>query len=605
MAGEVTGKMAEAAIALTLELIGRSYEWNNKDDKLAEPDFKVGGKYLLVTVSGSAKESNRKAWRNIGEMVECNLSESKQAPCIGLSFGAMKTDIATIQDEAMDAFIWFPSAVIDVSNISNNQFVYGPEIYSNFKKACLECPETPSSNSGKLEYFRDRYSSGDRYIVALIDSLITVINGTLDAMPKLTSLWHSIICKNKATTRSARHSRLRRGLGKLLLLGEDGLRMVNDPSNLPKNVQYLLEDLGYTRRFRNKVDFIDKDILWAIKHVPPDEMAAAMYPLSRTLAEQIEVSRSMAGLSKQHAYLIQHYDRLLDPRELFRALKECYDAPWHISPDTISKTSRWVWLFHVIIAFLRFDQDKRTEFGIGTLIEEISKQESDRESLLNLTSVLGRKPVIRSKRTVELGLTDWYAESSNSNYSFTEDDLARVALVLSAWMSKASKRPTITEHSDFTRFVLNYMVEVKIVSHKAFRPLDKLLIGKFKGAKRIPNVGCLFNALAKYSGSRLDPRSGGTSAVVVGNSLFITQSAHEGHCRDKRKEINGRLPAISYNLTPDGIVTPRPDIKKYFLFLDGDWADSDIDMFYKCGWDEVFFPDEIDDISKIINSMSR
>ena len=83
MAGERIGKTCEALFSVVLAEMKRQGKlrgnvfWNETPKGISvEPDFIIGQDLnhpdyvIMVTHSGSSKESNRKTWRNIGELCD-------------------------------------------------------------------------------------------------------------------------------------------------------------------------------------------------------------------------------------------------------------------------------------------------------------------------------------------------------------------------------------------------------------------------------------------------------------------------------------------------------------------------------------------------------
>jgi hypothetical protein len=83
--------------------------------------------------------------------------------------------------------------------------------------------------------------------------------------------------------------------------------------------------------------------------------------------------------------------------------------------------------------------------------------------------------------------------------------------------------------------------------------------------------------------------------------LINWQSAHHSHTNDKKKELCGRAVALRYSWdSKTNTFIPRPGIKKLILVLDGTWKQGDLDALVRAGWDEIFYPDEMDKLAKAI-----
>lgn len=88
--------------------------------------------------------------------------------------------------------------------------------------------------------------------------------------------------------------------------------------------------------------------------------------------------------------------------------------------------------------------------------------------------------------------------------------------------------------------------------------------------------------------------------AIVGHTLIKWQTAF-ANPRDKRKELCGRAIGLRYSWDEEKQrFTPRKNIRKMILLLDGTWEQCDIDALIRSGWDEIFYPDEIDKLRSAI-----
>ena len=74
---------------------------------------------------------------------------------------------------------------------------------------------------------------------------------------------------------------------------------------------------------------------------------------------------------------------------------------------------------------------------------------------------------------------------------------------------------------------------------------------------------------------------------------IVWQSCTDSGRDHKKKELCGRAPGLRYHWNGKGFVA-RPGIKKLVLLLDGTWRDEDLKALLRAGWDEIFYPDEMD-----------
>jgi hypothetical protein len=113
MAGEVAGKICEAAVALSLDLAGivpTKIHWGKKPKGMSiTTDIILGdgadhpSTVILVTHSISAMQSHKKFWRNIGELVELKCFLKGTPTVINIVFGqAQMKKLSAVMAGCMD-----------------------------------------------------------------------------------------------------------------------------------------------------------------------------------------------------------------------------------------------------------------------------------------------------------------------------------------------------------------------------------------------------------------------------------------------------------------------------------------------------------------------
>jgi hypothetical protein len=224
MAGERKGITYEAIVKVALQeliqkgkLTGQVF-WNEKPVTI-EPDFTVGrdkdhpAHVFLVTHSGSAKESEKKFWRNIGELAEVKVRLPKSARVYSIVFdGVVKEDLKLLQAAAFDGHL----AVGDCD--------YGLPLQ---RWVDTNLPRLPKGGREKVDAIRDVMKNeasrnNPRPLIAEfvrdLEKLIQIRRAELDA------LWVMERKRPMGRVPGARETFLRQGLGKLALFRSlDGL----------------------------------------------------------------------------------------------------------------------------------------------------------------------------------------------------------------------------------------------------------------------------------------------------------------------------------------------------------------------------------------------
>jgi hypothetical protein len=101
---------------------------------------------------------------------------------------------------------------------------------------------------------------------------------------------------------------------------------------------------------------------------------------------------------------------------------------------------------------------------------------------------------------------------------------------------------------------------------------------------------------------QIDSDKVGRMQVGCSQSTVINwQSATDDGKDHKVKELCGRAAALRYTWDAKAkTFVPRKGVKKLYLVIDGTWTQEDLDILARAGWDEIFYPDEMDKLAKAI-----
>jgi hypothetical protein len=150
MAGELKGKLYEAILKLVLSNIFAKNSTTNKvfwetvpDGMSIKPDFTVGPNAdqpkltFLVSHGGSVNESNRKYWRNCGELVETKLFLKSKPRVISIYFDAhIKEDIKLAEKATFDA-----SLIVGDQEYGDKLIKWVDDNIASYPKGKEECAE--------------------------------------------------------------------------------------------------------------------------------------------------------------------------------------------------------------------------------------------------------------------------------------------------------------------------------------------------------------------------------------------------------------------------------------------------------------------------------
>ena len=136
-----------------------------------------------------------------------------------------------------------------------------------------------------------------------------------------------------------------------------------------------------------------------------------------------------------------------------------------------------------------------------------------------------------------------------------------------------------------------------LLAHRGFDPIGALLLSRpeLAGAEDVR----VRAAFAEHCGIRGSAAS--TGVLKISQTAIYWQTAHGSHTNDKRKELCGRAMAIRYQWdSRSNRFISRTGIDRLLLILDGTWTQSDMVALLRAGWDEIFYPDEMDKLVKAI-----
>jgi hypothetical protein len=610
MAGERKGITYEAIVKIALEELVRQGKlagtvfWNEKPDAMTiEPDFTVGPdkdhptQVLLVTHSGAAGNSHMKFWRNIGELAEAKCRLTKPARVYAIAFDSViKEDLKELQEAAFDG-----------------QLLVGDTDYGRRLQRWVEAnsPGLPKDGDEKVDAIRDAMKDRSRADnpKPLVDELLRDLGKLVNrGRTELDSLWTMERKRGPGRAPVARDTFLRRGVGKLLLLDhpDDVDSSGRFKKSVPADVVESLKTMGLAGNAIGGPRVTDPQMLWALRSLSPDALAGlhAARTIDR-VSEWIDSLRTLAGVRDQLAYMTKHWSEITTGAGLYRHLIRCHRNPHALCPTAVAEGSKRVWLYHLLVEWVKLADGTRTEFGVAAFIATLTELRSTAAHQGEVKRILGRAPEWRSEETVRLGLQDWQSAHSGQKFTFKDDDLARVADALARKLRETKAPDPAADARRMTEALVQTVLEAKLLTYRNFKPFEMLLERELKKADLVGSlevaVRACFADAASASGAKLDPRSSGTTVMRVKNTLVNWQAAHDSHTNDKRKELCGRAPALRYSwdAKKDRYVA-RPSTSKLILIVDGTWGQDDLDALARAGWDEIFYPDEMDLLVKAI-----
>jgi hypothetical protein len=258
-----------------------------------------------------------------------------------------------------------------------------------------------------------------------------------------------------------------------------------------------------------------------------------------------------------------------------------------------------------LLALMRTASGKKQYFGNAGLIKHLDGQSADHVKQNALEAVarqLGIKQVAwRSGTTVSYGFRDWMFGDTRQNFSLTEFDLLRVAETISAQAGGFSKGMVRAAADHVIVDWIDELVENKVGAYREYRPLDALVeveLGALGGTfSRVNYFPSIWHEKAIADGERINARAGTTTVYLAGSALIKTQSVSDAGAAHKKKELMARAFSLRYKMNC-GLPVERKI--RLFLVVDGTFSDQDLIQLTASGWDEIFYPDEMDKLAKAI-----
>jgi hypothetical protein len=622
MAGERKGKAYEAIVATILdELVatrqfGGAVFWNETPAGMSiEPDFTIGSTkdsphtILMVTHSGSAKESEKKMWRNMGELVEAKTLPAPYPKAFGITFGVIKEDLAPIQCAAYDGFVWITNKPLSRNTAPKlwyiNQLWVGKlDAFAQGLSKCL-----PKGDAAQKAHVVTEIAKQGRASCGYTDLLNAMVNLFKQSNPATAQAWSLHALRAAPASPAPRHTFLRRGLGKLLCLEKNDLKFILPSGSVSKGMSPLSINtalaIGIASPICGGIRITDAEVMWVLKHYTRAEILALYSTSPRSdMAAWIEPVQTVKIIPDVIKYFQTTWKTSTTGAGLFKALKACYANPSALNPALIPLGSMWVWLYHYVVELIKLSDGTRTGYGLAALIDDLDSASRRPAHRSEVATIRGGPITWRGASTIGIGLSDWHSRPSAQKFKLYDDDLARVACVLAERLASTPK-PDATDAVRLKDAIVQTNLEAKILTYRHFQPLESVatmacvLAGKPYRTVKYNAFYTWYSQVALANGNALDPRSGGLTSRICGKTYIDWQSCSDEGRDHKKKELCGKIFGARYEFV-GGAIRHRNGISKYILIADGTWRQADLQAMVCAGWDEIFFPDEIAKIAAAI-----
>lgn len=595
MAGEQKGKAYEALAKVALEDIkgtgkikGRIF-WDERPDTMTiMPDLTIGRSSndpdicLLITHTGSAKNSDMKFWRNMGELVEEKVFLPTPAKVFNLAFDSVfKENLKKVQAASFDG-----------------QLIVGDRSYGDDLQAWIDTnlKGFPKDKEEKVNHIRGLLKMDKdlkRLYTLFRKDMATLV--TKKAPKELNGIWSMERKRKKGKAPIRKETFVRRGLSKLLIF-EDldiALKLFSGKRVDQKDVLSYAYELGLATKFSVGKSGIakpaDEEIVSAVNVLGAANVKAVLAKASiKKMEGWLVTLRNSPHLAFMGRYVADNYSDLCSPTALKHQLMALYRSPDALDGSYLLPAN-WppskVWILEYLIEIIKQDSGMAAGYGYAQLARDVADPKGAASSLRRddanfLLSPWGH-------------LSEWIHREPKG--ALPDAVIEGIALIMASRLSGIPVKSITANSVKIAAAVKQNVMESKLCTYSGFDPLRLLIEVAVPGGARTRLRSC-FGERAGLTGS-----ASKTTVIVADSTLINWQSASDAGRDHKKKELCGRAAALRYNWDPKAKrFIPRPGVNKLILVVDGTWRQSDLDALVRAGWDEIFYPDEMDKLAKAI-----
>lgn len=588
MAGERIGKTYEAYLKVVLEMLKENRKikgnifWNETPEGLSvEPDFVIGGDkdhpeiIIMVTHSGSSKNSDMKCWRNLGELCESKTVLNEQPKALNVVFdGTMKTTLKDMQDAAFDG-----------------QIIVSDKVYGESLKKWIHKTESSLPTEQEAKVTEIKKVINQEPIKELTALFTTDINILLDGeQPELQQLWNYERTRPIIAHPTAKQTSIRRGISKLWIFEEihSAIRFYRGEKVDAKTIPPYAVSLGLVAPSLSGFKPNDVEISNAVRLLSDADIQMLYDSISgnEVVDAWIYQLRNIDTIEYMGKYVLEFFDAICDSEKLYHMIIELHDNPEALvcsdkAPECWPPHETWIVSY--LMEIIKTYSNKSNGYGIAQLgIDVVDAGFGDETDLASAGQFGGGF------------LSTWLMRKESP---FRLDLLEGIAVVLSDKMKEIGfpECKKLIENKAVEKSLVNNLIEAKLCTYRMFEPLYLLINKEIPGVRKVQYRTCF----AERAG--LGGQTGKTTVAQVKKTIINWQSATDAGRDHKRKELCGRAVGLRYSWDSEkGEFIKRPGVEKLVLVLDGTWRQTDIDLLIKAGWDEIYYPDEINQLKDSI-----
>lgn len=571
MAGEKKGRAFEALTCQILSSLGyelgKNLHWDTKPDGFPiKIDIYVGSKnqpetIFLLTSTGSASNSHMKFWRNMAELFAAKTRILPSPRVISVSLeGNMMEGFSDASSKLFDKCIslsehgFYQKICTVVEDISTLQYSIDKDSIAKVEAVANKKAHIGATNS---------------YKKCIADALVSKNEFSLQFYRALTQRLKD---RENVNAPGARKTFLKRGVAKCAILHYSGIlenHLVKTSGKwvLNSGKHSWPIEMGFARSTVSGVVICDPEIEWVLKNYD-------IKTIVNLCDKAIQSNPDLWGQWCSRISTEADKEALLD---LIRLIK--VGITEKSFSKLISESSAGSYKRHFYAAFelLKSQDGKDQSYGYSELARDVGYDEG----------------INRGYKV----LADW-ANGVNDHAASTKllDDvfLAVCTRLNEVDASNAKKNVDLIAMASKKR-----LFESKVVCHEKLEPIPWLIESAFKTHKiSFERIRQYPSCIGEMMGT---PSKKGTPVLKAKGTLVHWKSGYDSGKTHKVKELSGRIPTllVGYNESVKKFQV-RSDVKKAILIVDGTWEQGDLTELLQSGWDEIFYPDELDQLAAAI-----
>jgi len=323
---------------------------------------------------------------------------------------------------------------------------------------------------------------------------------------------------------------------------------------------------------------IDPELLLLVDEFPTDSIVSlwkAMRSVSPAIRQACSSIAQSADFSTFNACVVSNFDKLATAKGMKQAIKDCYSNPDQILGSTVglaNPASYGLWLFDYVMTVIKAKSGKQQGYGYTTL-----GTESGFRFEIAATAGVVLSPFLQRRKDLR------------------EDILGGISSALAKRLGDVGKKWCDGNSDKIAEFYLRALFEDKIYKLAAFDPL-RFLLEKALGTRSYSRDSRRATYLTTITGKG----SATCDVITVANTAILWQSASDKGVGHKMKELCGRVGMLRVSTNTSGAAVPDARIKKTILLIDGTWTKEHIQRLVDAGFDEAYYPDEVDQLVSAI-----